>query len=82
MYLTLANPVFSNRSIKILSLIDKSAFQANIIKQQNDLTNQLIEGLVDPKLKLAKFETGAHSHVDYFMDKNKQLGLEIKVSQK
>lgn len=72
----------NQRLIQAGALIDKSAFQTDMIEQQNDLTNQLVQGLVNAKLKLVKFETGGNSRVDYFMDKNKQLGLTIKVSRK
>ena len=72
----------NQRLIQAGALIAKSGFQADIIEQQNDQTNQLVQGFVDAKLKLVKFTTAGDSHVDYLMGKDSQLYLDVQVSQK
>jgi hypothetical protein len=53
-----------------------------VLKLENDRTNSTVQGFVDKKLKLVDFQTGGDSRVDYFIDENGQMYLEIKVSQK
>jgi hypothetical protein len=62
-------------------IITDCAFDETIMKLQNDLTNDTIQGFVDKKLKLEEFVTGGSSHVDYFI-KDGLLFLDVQVSQK
>ncbi len=52
-----------------------------IMKEQNDLTNELVQGFVDAALNLAEFKTGGDSHVDYLV-KTGLMYLDIQISQK
>lgn len=58
----------------------KSEFAKEVIKEENDLTNQLVQDLVDPDLNIVPFETGGASHVDYLLDEANQPWLEVQVS--
>jgi hypothetical protein len=46
------------------ALVD-SGFAEAIMKQQNDITNSLVQGFVNRSLRLEPFATGGASHVDY-----------------
>ena len=62
-------------------IIADCAGDKTIMKLQNDLTNDTIQGFVDKKLKLEEFITGGDSHVDYFVQDGLLL-LDVQVSQK
>ncbi len=73
--------VINQRLIQAGVIITDCANDLVIMKQQNDTTNETIQGFVDKKLKLEEFVTGGSSHVDYFI-KDGLLFLDIQVSQK
>jgi hypothetical protein len=62
-------------------IIADCAGDKTIMKSQNDLTNDTIQGFVDKKLHLVDFTTGGDSHVDYFVQDG-LLCLDVQVSQK
>lgn len=73
----------NQRLIQAGATIIDGANQPEVIKHQNDLTNHLIQGAVDPTLNLAEFRTGGDSFVDYVVPEDSgQLYLEIKVSRR
>ncbi|MBI4834966.1 MAG: hypothetical protein HY811_10360, partial [Planctomycetes bacterium] len=45
------------------------------------ITNGIIQGFVDPALGLDSFTTGGLSHMDYILDGEKRLWLDVQVSQ-
>lgn len=71
----------NQRLIQAGVIITDCAFDEKILKEQNDLTNDTIQGFVDKKLKLEEFTTGGASHADYFI-KDGLLFLDVQVSQK
>jgi hypothetical protein len=71
----------NQRLIQAGVIIMDCAFDETIMKLQNDLTNDIIRGYVDKKLKLEEFATGGSSHADYFV-KDGLLFLDVQVSQK
>ncbi len=73
--------VINQRLIQAGVIITDCANDLIIMKQQNDTTNETIQGFVDKKLKLEEFATGGDSHVDYFV-KDGLLFLDVQVSQK
>lgn len=73
----------NQRLIQAGAAIIDTNYDPGIIKGQNDLTNDLVQGMVDKTLNLAEFRTGGDSYVDYLVPEEKgQMYLEIKVSQK
>jgi hypothetical protein len=71
----------NQRLIQAGVIITDCAFDETIMKLQNDLTNNIIQGYADKKLKLEEFTTGGASHADYFV-KDGLLFLDVQVSQK
>jgi hypothetical protein len=71
----------NQRLIQAGVIITDCAFDETIMKLQNDLTNDTIQGFVDKKLKLEEFTTGGASHADYFV-RDGLLFLDVQVSQK
>jgi len=60
-----------------------SKFDPKIINDQNDITNELIQGFVNPGLDLYPFETGGKSHADYVCKAgSKEFYLDLLVTQK
>jgi len=59
----------------------KANFVPTVMTKVNQLTNEQVQGFVDPALSLVPFTAGGDSKVDYILDENKQLYLEIKVSK-
>ena len=59
--------------------IIRSDYAAPVFTAQNDLTNKVVQGLVDPALGIEAFATGGASRVD-FIRINNDLFLEIQVS--
>ncbi|MBI4834093.1 MAG: hypothetical protein HY811_04640, partial [Planctomycetes bacterium] len=62
--------------------IRKSDNDPAVIKEQNDETNEVVQGFVNKSLHLEQFETGGSSHVDFVYDELKGLYLEILVNKK
>jgi len=71
----------TSRLVQAGASIVKAEYDRDIMKHQNDRTNRIVQGFVDPALNLLKFETGGDSHVDYIRIDD-QLFLEVKVTQK
>jgi hypothetical protein len=74
--------MLTGRLIQAGSTIVRSGNEAGTIQEQNDLTNDMINGFVDKHLHLVDFVTGGDSRVDYVITDDKRLILEIQVSQK
>jgi hypothetical protein len=55
----------ASRLMQAGAAIVDSGFAETIMKQQNDITNSLIQGFVNHSLRLEPFTTGGLSHVDY-----------------
>jgi hypothetical protein len=72
----------TGRLIQAGSAIVRSGNEPGTIQEQNDLTNDQINGFVDKHLHLVDFATGGPSHVDYVVTDDQRLILEIQVSQK
>ncbi|MBI4833928.1 MAG: hypothetical protein HY811_03800 [Planctomycetes bacterium] len=72
----------NQRIIQAGSAIVKSAYGQDIIKVQNDETNEMVQGFVDPALNLYPFETGGKSFINFANDPVKLFYLEMKVTQK
>lgn len=75
----------NSRLIQAGATITRSGFKEPIMKRQNDITNDLMNALVNPALNLVPFETGGDSYVDYLStgsDDDFIFRLKIKVSQK
>lgn len=53
-----------------------------IMKRQNDITNRIVNGFVDPALNLVPFATGGPSRIDYILQTKESLALEIQVTRK
>jgi len=67
------------RLVQAGATIVRANFSPVVITAQNDLTNELIQGFINPLLGLEPFATGGTSRVDYIMDKD-DLWLEVQVS--
>jgi len=72
----------NQRLIQAGAQIVKSLYKAIRIKEENDETNEVVQGFVDPALNLFPFETGGKSHIDYIYHDEKGFSLEVKVTQK
>ncbi len=70
----------NQRLIQGGATIVKSDYNPTSITAQNDLTNRLIQGFIDPALMILPFGTGAASHADYIMEDG-QLFLDVMVSR-
>ncbi|MBI4833213.1 MAG: hypothetical protein HY811_00105 [Planctomycetes bacterium] len=70
----------NQRLVKAGGLVLRSNLDDATIDSVNTAVNQLVQRYVDPSLGLESFTTGGASHVD-FIKENKQLYLDIKVSQ-
>lgn len=73
--------VLAGRLQQAGATIVDSTYDQTEIKKQNNITNQLVNGLVDPALGLVKFTTGGASCVDFVKDKQALSHLHIKVSK-
>lgn len=60
--------------------IMKGNFVPSTLAQENNRTNELVNGFRDPLKNIVEFTTGGDSHVDYVMSNTEQLLLEVKVS--
>jgi len=69
------------RLIQAGNNIIKANYEPAVIAAENQKTNEQVQGFVDPVLNLVPFVAGGDSKVDYIIDENKQLYLEIKVSK-
>ncbi|MEW6027255.1 MAG: hypothetical protein AB1599_08170, partial [Planctomycetota bacterium] len=56
------------RLLQAGSVIQRSDFDRDIMKKQNDTTNDLMNALTNPAMNLVPFETGGASRVDYELD--------------
>lgn len=75
--------VLEQRLIQAGATIVRNKLVKSAIKRQNDLTNKLVNTLVEPTLNLAKFETDGDSCVDYHAgDEKFPFRIVVKVSQK
>ncbi len=72
----------NQRLIQAGSTIDKSAYDQAVIKAQNDETNEVVQGFVDPGLNLYPFTTGGKSHIDFVNEEAKGFYLEVLVTRK
>ncbi|MBI4834680.1 MAG: hypothetical protein HY811_07685 [Planctomycetes bacterium] len=70
----------TQRLIQAGAAIIRANFSPAVITAQNNLTNELVQGFIDPALGLDSFTTGGASRIDYVMDKD-DLWLEVQVSQ-
>ncbi|MEK7310326.1 MAG: hypothetical protein AAB038_05870 [Planctomycetota bacterium] len=72
------------RLVQAGATIRRSDFAPDIVKRQNDITNDLMNALTNPALNLVPFETGGESHVDFRPTDGKEpaFRLDIRVSQK
>jgi len=74
----------NQRLIQAGAAIIDANYDPGIIKGQNDLTNDLVQGMVNKTLNLADFQTGGDSCADYGLPEEQAgaiMYLEIKVSQ-
>ncbi len=62
--------------------IVESGFDAAIMQRENDITNEIVQGLVDKTLNLVAFATGGDSHVDYSTELKGVFCLDIQVTKK
>lgn len=60
--------------------IQRAGFLPTVISTENDLTNSIVQGYVDPALGVDPFTTGGLSHVD-FQEQGSKLYLEVRVSR-
>ena len=60
--------------------IVESGFNAAIRQRENDITNEIVQGLVDTTLNLVAFTTGGESHVDYSTELKGVFCLDISVA--
>lgn len=73
----------NNRLIQAGSVIVGCNHDKKVIKRQNNITNSLVNGLVDQNLNLVEFTMGGKSHVDYiFVKAEATLVLDIQVARK
>lgn len=70
----------NQRIIQAGAWILRANLADTVLTLQNERTNSLVQGFVDPALGIDPFTTGGLSHVD-FTKRNQQLFLEIQVSQ-
>ena len=70
----------TGRLIQAGSAIVRAKFDPGVIKQQNDITNGVVNAFVDKDLNLVSFATGGASRVDYIHSEETTLVLEIQVS--
>ena len=69
----------TGRLVQAGARIIKANYAVNTFTKENDHTNEVVQGLVDPALNIAEFSTGGDSHVDY-ITVDEQLFLEVQVS--
>jgi len=68
------------RLVQAGATIVKGNYQADIVAKENDRTNQIVDMFKDTTLNIEAFSTSSDSHVDYIMNKAKELFLEVKVA--
>jgi hypothetical protein len=73
--------MLTQRLVQAGARVIKAAYDEDLIKAQNQLTAEQVQGFVDPALDLIPFVGGGDSKVDYILEENKLLYLEIKVSK-
>lgn len=73
--------MLTQRLVQAGARIVKAKFDPALIAAQNQLTAEQVQGFVDPALDLIPFVAGGDSMVDYILEQNKLLYLEIKVSK-
>ncbi|MBI4835583.1 MAG: hypothetical protein HY811_12290 [Planctomycetes bacterium] len=61
--------------------IIKSGFSPMVIAKENNQTNNLVQKFIDPSLGLESFSTGGLSRLDFILQGNNRLFLEVQVSQ-
>lgn len=73
----------NQRLIQAGATIVASIYEPAIIKEENDTTNEMVDGYADKSLNLEPFETSGKSHIDYIYKKEQAgLYLEVKVTKK
>jgi hypothetical protein len=72
--------MLSQRLLQAGATIVKSGMDPTVIAYQNQLTNEEVQGFVDPTLDLIPFSASGDSHVDFIVVDGR-LYLEIKVSK-
>jgi len=70
----------NQRLIQAGASIVKADYDAAAISANNDRTNRIAQGFVDPALGINPFTTGGLSHVDFIIEDG-QLFLEVQVSR-
>jgi len=69
------------RLVQAGSRIIKAKHDPAVMASENQLTAEQVQGFTDPALDLIPFVAAGDSHVDYILEQNKLLYLEIKVSK-
>jgi len=69
-----------HRLVQAGANILKSNYDPATITEENTRINEIVQGMVDPALGLKPFAPGGESHVDYILDGEKRLWLDVQVS--
>ncbi|MBI4834091.1 MAG: hypothetical protein HY811_04630 [Planctomycetes bacterium] len=73
----------NQRLIQAGANIVASAYDTAVIKEENDTTNEMVQGYVDKSLNLNDFETGGECHIDYkYIKEQAGLYLDVLVTKK
>jgi hypothetical protein len=72
----------NQRLIQAGATIVKSSYDQAVIDSENDETNDMVDGFVNPALNLYKFKTDGESHINYINAETEGFYLELKVTQK
>lgn len=72
--------LINQRVIQAGAAIARSEFDPPVFEEQNDLSNELVNGFLDPALNLVDFSTGGDSHLDYVMVEGQGMFLDVQVS--
>ena len=70
------------RLLQAGAAIVDSGFDLAIMKQENDITNSIVQGFVNHSLHLEPFATGGASHIDYGPFQEGIFGLDIQVTER
>jgi len=70
-----------HRLVQAGANIVKSNYDPTTVSAENARTNSIVQGFVDPALGLEPFGTGGPSHLDYILDGERRLWLDVQVSR-
>ncbi|MBI4834627.1 MAG: hypothetical protein HY811_07410 [Planctomycetes bacterium] len=70
-----------NRLIQAGMLISNTEYDTAVISAQNSVTNNLVQGMIDPSLGLMSFTPGGDSRVDFLVDGDGIFKLHLKATQ-